>query len=94
MSRSHFLENTSFSKNEIFQQGILLSMNSSRDLLDLFLFSIDDGFLFYRNDCLNVKCSQCGGLSKFVQYFHEGFEHEFGKKLVEKKRYEIVKYTL
>ena len=67
---------------------------SSRDLLDIFLCSRDDGCFFYRNDCLNAKCSQCGGLSKFVQCFHEGSKHEFGKKLVEKKRYEIVKYTL
>lgn len=43
---------------------------------------------------MNEKCSECGGLSKFVSCFHEGSEHEFGKNYVEKKRYETVKYTL
>ena len=49
---------------------------------------------FYRNACLNEKCSECGGLSKFDTCFHEGCEQDIGKTIVKKKVYEMVKYTL
>lgn len=67
---------------------------SSRDLLDQFLCHRDDGCLFYKQDCLNAKCLECGGLSKFRTCFHEGLEHNFGKTLIQKKVYETLKYTL
>jgi len=67
---------------------------SSRDLLDQFLCHRVDGCFFYRNACLNEKCSECGGLSKFDTCFHEGCEQDLGKTIVKKKVYETVKYTL
>ena len=59
---------------------------SSRDLLDQFLCHRVDGCFFYRNACLNDKCSECGGLSKFDTCFNEGCEQDLGKTIV-KKRY-------
>ena len=58
---------------------------SSRDLLDQFLCCRVDGCFFYRNACLNEKCSECGGLSKFDTCFHEGCEQDLGKTIVKKK---------
>jgi hypothetical protein len=69
-------------------------LKSSKDLLDSFLCVISDGCFFYRNDCLNKTCLQCNGLSKFVTCFHEGSKHDFANKIVEKKIFEIVKYSL
>ena len=67
---------------------------SSRDLLDQFLCRRVDGCFFYRNACLNDKCSECGGLSNFDTCFHEGCEQDPWKTIVKKKVYEMVKYTL
>lgn len=58
---------------------------SSKELLDSFLCIRGDGCLFYRNDYLNEMCLQCGGLSKFVTYFHEGNNHDFDNNIIEKK---------
>lgn len=67
---------------------------SSRHLLYHFLCPRDDVCFFYRQDCLNDKCSECGGLVKFVSCFHESCERDFGKTIVQKNIYETVKYTL
>ena len=56
----------------------------SRDSLDQFLCHRVDGCLFYRNACLNEKCSECGGLSKFDTCFHEGCKQDLGKTIVKK----------
>ena len=58
---------------------------SSRLLLDQFLCPRDDGCFFYRNDCLNEKCSQCGGWSKKLTCFHEGCKEDVGKMISSKK---------
>ena len=55
---------------------------SSRDFLDQFLCCGVDGCFFYRNDFLNEKCSECGGLSKFDTYFHGGCKQDLGKRIV------------
>ena len=57
----------------------------SRDLLDQLLCHRVDGSSFYRNACLNEKCSKCGGLSKFDTFFHKGCEQDLGKTIVRKK---------
>lgn len=67
---------------------------SSRDLIDQFLCHRVHGCFFYRNACLNEKCSQCGGLSKFHTCFHEECKQDLAKIVVKKKVYEMVKYTL
>ena len=66
----------------------------SRDLLDHFLCRRVHGYFFYRNACLNEKCLECGGLSKFDTCFYDGCEQDFRKTIVKKKVYEMVKYTL
>ena len=67
---------------------------SSRDLLDQLLCGRVDGCSFYKNACLNEKCSECGGLSKFDRCFYKGCEQDLGNTIVKKKVYEMVKYTL
>ena len=57
---------------------------SSRDLLDQLLCRRVDGCSFYKNACLNEKCSEFGGLSKFDTCFHEGCEQDLGKTIVKK----------
>ena len=66
----------------------------SRDFLDQFLCRRFDGCFFYRNSCLNEKCSTCGGLSKFDTCFHEGCEQDLRRTVVRKVVHEMVKYTL
>ena len=53
---------------------------SSRDLLDKFLYRRVDACFFYTNACLNEKCSECGGLSKFDICFDEGANNILGRK--------------
>ena len=60
---------------------------SSRDLADQFLCHRVDGCSFYKNVCLNEKCSECGGLSKIDTCFYEGCEQDLGKTIGKKKRY-------
>ena len=55
---------------------------SSRDLLDQLLCRRVYGCFFYTNAYLNEKSSECGGLSKFDTYFHEGCEQDLGKTIV------------
>lgn len=62
---------------EMLECGASALPKSSGDLLDNFLCPRDDGCFFYRKDCLNDKCSKCGGLVKFAEFFHEGCEHDF-----------------
>ena len=57
---------------------------SSKDLLDQSLCPRVDGYFFYRNDCLNEKYLECGGLSKFITCFHEGYEQDIGRTIVKK----------
>ena len=58
---------------------------SSRDFLDQFLCPRVGGCFFYRNAFLNEKFLECGVLSKFDTYFHEGYKQDLGKTIVKKK---------
>ena len=76
---------TLYSKEMLENCGASGLPKSSRDLLDQFLCPRVDGCFFYRNACLNDKCLECGGLSKFDTCFHEGCKQDLGKTIVTKK---------
>ena len=90
----HSIHSTLHSKEMLEDCGASGLPKSSRDLLDQLLCHRVDGCFFYRNACLNEKCSECGGLSNFDTCFHEGCKQDLGKTIVKKRAYEMVKYTL
>ena len=83
----HSIHSTLYIKEMLEICSVSFLPKSSRSLLDRFLCPRDDGCFFYRNACLNEKCSTCGGLSKFDTCFHEGCEQDLGRKIVKKKWY-------
>ena len=88
------IRSTLHSKKLLEDSGASELPKSSRDLLDQILCHRFDGCFFYRNACLNEKCLECGGLSKFDTCFHEGCEQDLRKTIVQKLVYEMVIYTL
>ena len=76
------IRSTLHSKEMLEDCGASGLTKSSGDFLDQFLCHRVDGCFFYKNSCLNEKCSKCGGLSKFDTCFHEGCEQDLGKTIV------------